>query len=405
MPYLDLQAGQAPAMYLLVPASTIGSAGSVLSAAPANAGAALRMPLAGQYAVTQQYGPTSFAAEPAYDGYSHFHTGLDYGCPEDTPIAAARSGTVIAAGWDTSGFGNRVMIDHGGGLVTLYGHLDNVTVKVGDKVQAGQQIGLSGTTGNSTGPHLHFGVEKNGAWVDPAPYLNGTIPGSASMLPAASLPDGRFAVSGSEPGPEGRGLVNVPALGGAMYLVPVMPIEAGSAGGQMPGLQVLPTSAGSAVGIGGATSLTTAYPAGAFAPLGVTCQSLTPQALQDLVQQASSVTGVPGSLINAVVQTESGGDPNAVSPAGAKGLMQLMDSTAAKYGVTNSFDPRQNLIAGSTFLAGLLHQFNGSVPLAVAAYNAGPSAVQNYGGVPPYSETQGYVQRVLQLQQQYEAQP
>lgn len=102
---------------------------------------------------------------------------------------------------------------------------------------------------------------------------------------------------------------------------------------------------------------------------------------------------LPSGLLAAVAQQESGGNASAVSPAGAEGLMQLMPSTAAGYGV-DPFDPNASIVAAAKILSGDLHQFGNSVPLALAAYNAGAGAVSQYGGVPPYAETQNYVARI-----------
>ena len=104
---------------------------------------------------------------------------------------------------------------------------------------------------------------------------------------------------------------------------------------------------------------------------------------------------LPAGLLAAVAQTESGGDAGAVSPAGALGLMQLMPGTAAGLGV-NPWDPAQAVHGAATLLSGYLTRF-GSVPLALAAYNAGPAAVEQYGGVPPYPETQNYVAKITGL--------
>jgi soluble lytic murein transglycosylase-like protein len=111
--------------------------------------------------------------------------------------------------------------------------------------------------------------------------------------------------------------------------------------------------------------------------------------------------GVSPALLKALVQTESGFNPQAVSKVGAMGLTQLMPNTAHSLGVDDPFNIDQNLAGGAKYMKGLLNQYH-SVPVALGAYNAGPGAVNQYGGIPPYKETQHYVKSVLQRMQQYE---
>jgi len=114
----------------------------------------------------------------------------------------------------------------------------------------------------------------------------------------------------------------------------------------------------------------------------------------DLIQKYAAQNGLAPSLVKAVIQTESGGNPRSVSGAGAMGLMQLMPQNVKEAGVSDPFDPEQNIAAGTKQLAGLLSQYHGSLDLALAGYNAGPGNVRKYGGVPPFTETQNYIKRV-----------
>jgi len=113
-----------------------------------------------------------------------------------------------------------------------------------------------------------------------------------------------------------------------------------------------------------------------------------------IINENAAVHGVSPHLVRAVIQQESAFNPRAVSHKGAMGLMQLMPATAAELGVTDPFDPSENIRGGVTYLKGLLRKFEHNIELALAAYNAGPNAVQRYGAIPPYRETRDYVTRI-----------
>jgi Transglycosylase SLT domain len=134
-------------------------------------------------------------------------------------------------------------------------------------------------------------------------------------------------------------------------------------------------------------------PEGLSASLG--SERMKETELQALAHRAGEKHGLPPELIRGVIQTESAGHVRAVSPAGAKGLMQIMDTTATDLGLKDSFDPEANVDAGTRYLKTLMQRFGGDLEKALAGYNAGPGAVEKHGGIPPYPETQKYVKQVL----------
>jgi soluble lytic murein transglycosylase-like protein len=120
------------------------------------------------------------------------------------------------------------------------------------------------------------------------------------------------------------------------------------------------------------------------------------------IHGAAQFNAVDESLIRAIIHAESAYQPDAQSPRGAQGLMQLMPATQRKLNISDPFDPAANIDGGTRYLADLLLEFNGDITLAAAAYNAGPAAVHKYGGIPPYDETREYVKRVKILYQRYQ---
>lgn len=156
-----------------------------------------------------------------------------------------------------------------------------------------------------------------------------------------------------------------------------------------------------------ATPTAVAYSSAAPSPTGVSAAGEGPahaplveqagegSAYAPLIEQAAARNGLNPAILHGLIQQESGFDPSARSSAGALGLTQLMPSTAASLGVAEPLDPAQSIEGGARYLSQLLQQFAGNTADALAAYNAGPGAVAQYGGVPPYSETQQYVGKVL----------
>ena len=172
-------------------AALVVGAGLLLAAAPAGrasettpeaAGATFVWP-ASRFVLTQGFGCTDLALEPVEPACpsGHFHSGLDLAAPAGTLVRAAATGVVVLSRVDAGGYGVHLVLDHGGGLTTLYGHLLSVAVREGDLVAGGQAIAAVGSTGSSTGPHLHFEVRAGGRPVDPEPRLPARHPTSGGI--------------------------------------------------------------------------------------------------------------------------------------------------------------------------------------------------------------------------------
>jgi len=140
----------------------------------------------------------------------------------------------------------------------------------------------------------------------------------------------------------------------------------------------------------------------------VSCRNMTSSKLEkrasdyaDVIQAYSIAYEVDPNLVKAIIAIESCFDRKAVSSVGARGLMQLMPATAKELGVKDSFDGKANIRGGIKYFSQMLERFNNNIELALAAYNAGPNAVEKYGGIPPYAETKGYVKKVLKRYNRY----
>jgi len=181
----------------------------------------------------------------------------------------------------------------------------------------------------------------------------------AQALDTARAPDVRPQINGSTRLPEGPGHIYVP------------PASLGPLPGSLSTLPISPSSAN-------------------VIPLVQTSSS----GYGDMIRKYAAQNGLEPSLVQAVIKTESDGNPRCVSSAGAMGLMQLMPENVKEAGISDPFDPEQNIAAGTKQLAGLMSQYHGNLDLALAGYNAGPGNVHKYGGVPPFTETHNYIKRV-----------
>lgn len=138
------------------------------------------------YPITQTY--AEHLERKVELGLQFYNPGIDYGCPMGTPVYASAPGKVTRAGQDTTGYGTHVRVQHDGGYMTLYGHLQAVVVASGQPVSAGQMIGRSNNTGNSTGPHLHFELRQGNSPIDPLPYIGAALVQDPPAQPPMKAP-------------------------------------------------------------------------------------------------------------------------------------------------------------------------------------------------------------------------
>lgn len=282
------------------------------------------------------------------------HEGLDLAAPLGTPIKASFDGKISYVGSEKN-YGNYVDIDYGNGYSFRYAHLpDNVLkdLKKGDSVFAGQQFATVGNTGRSSGPHLHMEAKKDGIKIDPMMLLDAAYKNaakSANIDNSTNLTD-KASVTGN---------VNQKDLNRRVDLGSKAPTQ---------NMQAVMNNYGAHI------------------------------------SEMSKKYNVPENLIYGMIQTESSGRTDAVSKAGAAGLMQLMPGTARGLGVTDAFDPKQNIEGGTKYIGQMLKKFDGNVEQALQAYNWGPGNMQKHirGEKPNMpKETQAYANKVLRYADQY----
>lgn len=263
-------------------------------------------------------------------------------------------------------------------------------------------------------------------------YVSKRVPGAQCAVASRFTPDRRAyrpaavahapaAAATPEPQPRAQGLVSGPAS--ATAAVPVLTAAAAATPAPAAGTRRRVSGQVYSYTRDGVRHFTSQPPARGSGALGLrtvaysvieTCYAcgvrpgvsfatvrLNTEAYREEIAAAAREYGVEEAVVRAVIHAESAFNPTALSHAGAQGLMQLMPATARRFGVTDSYDAQQNIRGGVQYLAWLLKRFNGDLTLAAAGYNAGEGAVDRHRGVPPYSETQRYVQRVGVLAERY----
>ena len=285
--------------------------------------------------ISQRFGPTTCTLEPSatVNGhhYAHYHDGLDIAAAKGTNVRSMAAGKVEFAGRYPDG-AEVVRVRNTDGSVALYAHMEpGLDVKAGDKVSAGEVIGRVGMTGNTNGPHLHLELTVNGKNIDPLPSLrSGRLPGVAQSASTWKA---------ASPLAANAAKVSQAALDRFDAVAAQIPYHA-------------------------------------------------------QIRDAAVRAGIDPLFLASLVKAESGFHAGAVSSAGAEGLCQLMPATAKAMGVTNPFDPVQNLRAGARYIAHNLSLY-GRSDLALAAYHDGKGTVAAAGGVPDHAITHGYIDRIL----------
>ncbi len=251
--------------------------------------------------------------------------------------------------------------------------------------QSGSLSGTSVTSGTSSLTSLLGGVSGTSSLTSLLGGVSGTFSGSllgGSSSQLLSLLLASAAKSGST--------ANLSSLAAAIEGV------SGFSSGVAQSNATLPSMGASSFPLSGTTGASPVSGTSLASPFSGGSPTAAMTHYEALIASLAPQYGLSPNLVSAVVKQESNFSANATSQAGAMGLMQLMPQTAQSLGVTNPYDPVQNLQAGMSYLSQLIHRYHGDISLALAAYNAGPSTVDAFGGIPPYPETQHYVSSVMQ---------
>lgn len=328
--------------------SASGAPGTSSGSAKASAGKTtlkFAKPVAGR--ITSGFG----SRKDPINGRSKTHTGIDFGASSGTPIHASAAGTVTFSGSRGANYwaGNHVIINHGGGYETLYAHQSRVKARVGSRVQQGEVIGYVGSTGRSTGAHLHFEIHINGRPVNPAPYLSGSSVAISETTPSTSSQG--TSTAGSESGAQDMAASGASGAGSGAIITSEREALAAFAG------------AGSTMATGAAPADTTANtsPSSSSNASAETSGSNVPTAPSGvsgnkaIVKQMAAAKGWTGKQWDALYQLvmhESGFKNTAQNPTStAFGLFQFLNSTWKGYGVSKTSDPKGQTKAGLAYIA------------------------------------------------------
>lgn len=330
---------------------------------------------------------------------THKHAGIDIAGGMGEPIRATKSGVVSFAG-PQQGYGNTLIVDNGNGMQELYGHASALGAKVGQRIDAGDVIANVGSTGNSTGPHLHYETRLNGVAVNP--FNSGPLKATKEDTAFETHPvydslaeDRKIRMRGLlasllPPPPTAIAPVMQPLLDKVFNFgqPSINPLKAPTAAQPITPLMTAPAAPLGGLFdrlLGGGSPLR---------PPQTPIMPMTPEHgdIPNLIMAEAKAQGVNPALALAIARTESGFNPNAKNPSGATGVYQLMPATAKEMGVDEK-DTKQNIKGGIKYLKYLNNYYHGDQDKVIQAYNAGMGNVDR-GRAASFPETQNYLKKV-----------